>query len=311
MLPDAVSTHNPYGLPVGVTVAQRGGVQMIGLNCTACHVGELRYRGQKFRVDGGPDIAFINAFVKGMVDETKATFHAGTPERAARFMRRLRGARALIKPLPSFPAVEREYGATDATPSDDPFPERENVMTFLREMINRVRADDGIIEARIKGVRDAGFLTGSFLISTPDGFGRADAFGVGRNALFSGVDDPAVGFPRGTNSAPSDAPVSFPHTWGMQFTSWLQWGANTNSVMERNVGQSLGVGAAYNPATYVSTVRVDHLAALENLSYKIQAPQWPEAMLGPIDRTKAAAGRRSSIARARCATRATPRRQKG
>jgi hypothetical protein len=291
MLPDPVSTHNPYGLPVGVTVAQRGSLQMIGLNCTACHVGELRYRGQRFRVDGAPNIAFINAFIKAIVDETKATFDPGTPERAARFFRRLRGARALLKPLPSFPAVDHEYGATDTATSLDPFEEGDDVSAFIRELVARFRNRDGILEARIQGIRNAGFLTGSFLISPRDGFGRADAFGVGRNALFGAVHNAAVGFPRGTNSAPSDAPVSFPHIWGMEFISWLQWGANTNSVMERNVGQSLGVGAAYDPTTYASTVRVDHLAALERLSYKIQAPQWPENIFGPIDRTKAAAGK--------------------
>jgi hypothetical protein len=291
LLPDPVSTHNPYGLPVGVTVAQRGSLQMIGLNCTACHVGELTYRGQRFRVDGAPSIAFINSFIKAIVDETKATFDPGTPERAARFFRRLRGARALLKPLPSFPAVDHEYGATDVATRTDPFDEGDDVSSFLRETFARFRDRDGILEARIQGIRNAGFLTGSFLISPRDGFGRADAFGVGRNALFGAVHNAAVGFPRGTNSAPSDAPVSFPHIWGMEFTSWLQWGANTNSVMERNVGQSLGVGAAYDPDTFVSTVRVDHIAAMERLSYKIQAPQWPENIFGSIDRAKAAAGK--------------------
>ena len=43
---------------------------MMGLNCTACHVGELHYNGRAFRMDGGPSMAYINAFVKGIVDET-------------------------------------------------------------------------------------------------------------------------------------------------------------------------------------------------------------------------------------------------
>ena len=291
MIPDAVSAHNPYGLPVGVTVAQRGSLQMMGLNCTACHVGELHYEGKRFRVDGAPNMAFINAFVKGIVDETKATFDPANPERTARFLRRLRGARALIKPIAKFPVVEREYGATDTSATNDPFEEGDDLVSFVRDMVSRMRDRDGIIEARITGLRNAGFLTGSFLISPLDGFGRADAFGVGRNVLFGGVEDRKLGFPRGTNSAPSDAPVSLPHIWGMQYTSWLQWGANTNSVMERNVGQSLGVGAAYDPETFNSTVRIDHLAALENLSYKIEAPKWPADMFGPIDQAKAAAGK--------------------
>jgi hypothetical protein len=291
MIPDAVGPYNPYGLPVGVTVSQRGGLQMMGLNCTACHVGELHYQGRRFRVDGAPDMAFINAFVEGIVNETKATFDPARPERAARFLRRLRGARQQLTTLPDFPVVEHEYGATDESPITDPFDGGDDVLSFIRDMLSRLRDRADIIDARIQGIRNAGFLTGSFLISPVDGFGRADAFGVGRNELFGGVENRAMGFPRGTNSAPSDAPVSFPHIWGMQYISWLQWGANTNSVMERNVGQSLGVGATYDPDTFVSTVRVDHLAALEDLSYKIEAPKWPADIFGPIDETKAAAGK--------------------
>lgn len=292
MLPDAQSPWNPYGLPVGVTVAQKGAIQMMGLNCTACHVGEIRYQGKRFRMDGGPNLGFINAFVKGIVDETKATFDPENADRLARFVRRLRGARAQLVALPPFPAVEQTFGSTDPGDRDDPFMTGDDPLAFVRDMAERLFNRDGILEARLRSVRDAGFLTGSLLISPTDGFGRADAFGVGRNALFGGVEDRAIGFLRGTNSAPSDAPVSFPHIWGMQYTSWLQWGANTNSVMERNVGQSLGVGAAFDPADFSSTVRVDHLAALENLSYKIEAPRWPADIFGPVDEAKAAAGKR-------------------
>jgi hypothetical protein len=292
MLPDEQSPSNPYGLPVGVTVGQKGTLQMMGLNCTACHVGELRYQGKRFRMDGGPNLAFINDFVKGIVEQTKATFDPQNPERLARFSRRLRGARAEIKPLAPFPAVAVEYGSTDRGERPDPFSPVDDPLTYVRELARRIVNRDGIVQARLQSLRNAGFLTGSFLISPTDGFGRADAFGVGRNALFSGVESESLGFPRGTNSVPSDGPVSFPHIWGMQFTSWLQWGANTNSVMERNVGQSLGVGAAFDARDFTSTVRVDHLAALETLSYKIEAPRWPEDIFGPIDQDKAAAGKR-------------------
>jgi hypothetical protein len=292
MLPDEQSPWNPYALPVGVTVAQRGALQMMGLNCTACHVGELRYQGKRFRMDGGPNLGFINNFVKGIVDETKATFDPKNPERLARFTRRLRGARAQLKELAAFPSVEKEYGSTDVVDRDDPFITGDDPIAYLRSLVERLLNRDGIVEARLRSLRNAGFLTGSFLISPTDGFGRADAFGVGRNALFGGVESQSLGFLRGTNAVPSDGPVSFPHIWGMQFTSWLQWGANTNSVMERNVGQSLGVGAAFEPKDFTSTVRVDHLSALENLSYKIEAPKWPADIFGPIDEQKAAAGKR-------------------
>ena len=96
--------YNPYGLPVGVTAGygKITGQQMMGLNCTACHVGELHYNGRAFRMDGGPSMAYINAFVKGIVDETTAT--ARSRRRRLRFLDRWR--RVQLVPLPDYPVVQ-------------------------------------------------------------------------------------------------------------------------------------------------------------------------------------------------------------
>ena len=78
------------------------GQQMMGLNCTACHVGELHYNGRAFRMDGGPSMAYVNAFVKAIVDETVAT--AGSRSRRLRFLDRWR--RVQLVPLPDYPVVQ-------------------------------------------------------------------------------------------------------------------------------------------------------------------------------------------------------------
>ena len=46
LLPDRQEPGNPYGLPVGVSLARSklNGAQMIGLNCSACHVGQVQYQ---------------------------------------------------------------------------------------------------------------------------------------------------------------------------------------------------------------------------------------------------------------------------
>jgi hypothetical protein len=117
---------------------------------------------------------------------------------------------------------------------------------------------------------------------TQNGYGRADAFGVARNLLF-GKD------PR--NLRPQNAPASFPHMWGIETTAWLQWGANMNSVMERNIGQSLGVGAVFDAASYATTSRLDNLNRLEHTVYKLTPPTWPTDVFGAVDQAKAARGR--------------------
>jgi hypothetical protein len=155
----------------------------------------------------------------------------------------------------------------------------------LRAIVTTNRA---LVDQRLDALKTMQIVAQSMTLGTLDGYGRADAFGVGRNELFGGFH--TNDFKAGMNALPPDAPVSFPHLWGMRHTSWFQWGANTNSVVERNIGQSLGVGALYEPGTYRTTARLDHLYAMETLAYQLTPPAWPEDILGQIDRAKAARG---------------------
>jgi hypothetical protein len=116
--------------------------------------------------------------------------------------------------------------------------------------------------------------------TTPPGFGRLDAFGGARNLLFNPP----------SNQSPTIAPVSYPHLWNFERLRWLHWDSNTTSVLERNIGQALGLGAIYDAKTSVSTVSVRKLHRLEVLARKISPPRW-ESIIGAIDETAAKNGR--------------------
>ncbi len=150
--------------------------------------------------------------------------------------------------------------------------------------------NESLLKDKLHGFAAIKMVVQAQPLGTIDGYGRNDAFGVGRNELFGAYKN--KDFTAGINTLPADAPVSFPHLWGMAHTSWFQWGANTNSVIERNIGQALGVGATYQPDKgFSSTVRLDNLHAMEELQYKLTAPQWPAELFGAIDRDKAARGK--------------------
>ena len=128
-------------------------------------------------------------------------------------------------------------------------------------------------------------------LGTEDGYGRNDAFGIGRNELFGAYK--SANFTEGINVLPADAPVSFPHLWGMARTSWFQWGVNTNSVIERNIGQALGVGATMQPdkgsrARCASTI----CTRWRSCSTSSRHPVWPAELFGPIDRARAERGKK-------------------
>jgi hypothetical protein len=289
LIPDPPSQYNPYELPVGVTMgySQISGLQMMGLNCTACHVGELHYNGRAFRMDGGPTMAFINDFISSMFNETVAT--ALNPRRLARFADRRR--RVKLVRVPKFPVVEND---DTPEPQDEPDELLDTGRTGLARVFDGIRlmatTNRGLLDQRLATAKTMQVVEQAMRIGTLDGYGRADAFGVGRNELFGTYKD--KDFTQGINALPPDAPVSFPHLWGMQFTSWFQWGVNTNSVIQRNIGQALGVGALVDADHgFTSTVRLDHLYAMESLSYKLKAPQWPAELFGPIDQAKVARGK--------------------
>ena len=289
MIPDPPSRYNPYGLPVGVTIGydQVSGLQMMGINCTACHVGEIHYNGRPIRIDGDQNLSFINPFITAIFNETSTTLK--DPVRLERFLDRRRRVR--LVPIPDFPVVERE---DIPTPKDEPDELLDSGHHGLRRVADAIRSmaftNRGLLEQKLQNARTIQIVQQAIALAPTDGYGRVDAFGVGRNELFDAFRSKE--YMRGVNLLAPDAPVSIPHLWGMKYTSWFEWGANTNSVIQRNIGQSLGVGAAYDPDHgYSTTARLDHLYAMEQLSYKLKPPAWPADILGPIDSAKAARGK--------------------
>jgi len=289
LIPDPPSRFNPYGLPVGVTIGydQVSGLQMMGLNCTACHVGEIHYNGRAIRIDGDQNMSFVNAFITAMVNATTDTLK--DPERLARFLDRRR--RVKLVAVPDYPVVEKE---DIPAPKDDPDELLDSGHHGLHRVMDAVRSmastNRGLLEQKLDSLRTIQILKQAMALAPVDGYGRVDAFGVGRNELFDAFS--SKDFTKGSNLLAPDAPVSIPHLWGMKNTSWFEWGANTNSVIQRNIGQSLGVGASYDPDSgYATTSRLDHLYAMEQLSYKLTPPVWPADILGPIDTAKAARGK--------------------
>jgi hypothetical protein len=102
------------------------------------------------------------------------------------------------------------------------------------------------------------------------GFGRLDAFDGTRNFVFTRLRKVDAGGPFEVNKANMvklDAPVKFPwlwsrkvsplapveayrdqpqrfpRVWGFKDYDWIEWTINTNTVMERNLTETLGAGA--------------------------------------------------------------------
>jgi len=263
-------------MPVGVAVSKRAGTEileplglskMVGVNCAACHVGQIEADGKKFRIDGAPNVFDIVGFLQEIGDTAKATYTS--PARLKAYMEaRLRAGE--LNPVAAAKAV--------------------SLLKDLESLVKSGANEQAIKEFVAKTIGEEAGLMKSYItllerfkaVQNPEsipGFGRADAFGTARALLFGKE-----------NAQPLSAPSSFPYIWDMSRTAWFHWPSNTNSVMQRNLGEALGLGASADPRTGDSTIDLYALHMLEQLAYKMRAPKWPEDLMGKIDQAKADRG---------------------
>jgi hypothetical protein len=146
----------------------------------------------------------------------------------------------------------------------------------------RLKADIALLKARLAYLKNGKLLVDG----TEPGPGRVDAFGAARNLLFPQY------------AVKMQSPVSFPFIWSVPDNigrkpadfKWIHYDGDTNSILERNIGQALGMGAVFDPKTYESTLRIGNLHRLEVLTHQLQPPKWPADVLGAIDEAKAQKG---------------------
>jgi mono/diheme cytochrome c family protein len=302
-IPDAASATNPHGLPIGMTTvhsrdSSHAGLEMTGFNCAACHVGEATYRGKRLRIDGAPALIDLQSYQVELKDSLDATvrdpkklvelaiamvrdLHAsdsplsgGTSSYASDAAVKTAGevAAASTKDTNFHSVSSRTADATDASAA---LRDRTFAASWHRAL--------GLAKARLAFLKNGKLLLGG----TEPGPGRIDAFGAARNLLFP------------KDALRMQSPVSFPFIWDAPDNTqqrsgtdavWIHYDGNTNSILERNIGQALGMGAVFDPKTYESTLRIVNLHQLELLVHKLQAPKWPADIFGPVDQAKAAAG---------------------
>jgi len=309
LLPDPVRDD---GLPVGLTVSSNPftfGMDFVGVNCAACHVGELRRDGKAVRVDGAPNMFNLQLFYSQAVDAmTAAASDRGKLWRALKRLGRQDYGRYGVAAPFVRPATLVYYGANVLLHRDR--------LDARLELVAVIRA--------AKAQRDP--------VHPTSGYGRLDAFDGTRNFLFTRLRKTDAGGEFEVNKANmvkleapvkfpplwsrkasppqpveayGDQPGRFPRVWGFKDYDWVEWTIDTNTVMERNFTETLGAGATVvldpkrTASLFDSSIPMRDMHALEWLAYYIDPPRWPTAIFGDIKPDLAAAG--ESIFRSRCA----------
>lgn len=257
--------NNPGNLPAGFTRHQNAGSPEVFLDitCAACHTGELRYKGQAVRIDGGSAQHVLpssvptlkgGSFGQALVASLASTYY--NPWKFERFARNVLG---------------QDYETRQQQLRKD---FKSSLDTFLKVAWNDTHRG---------------------LYPTEEGPGRTDAFGRIANASFGDAISP-------DNYRVANAPVDYPQLWDMWTFEWVQWNGSAKQPMARNIGEALGVGATLNffdkngqpltgDARYPSSVRVRDLHLIEETLQRLSPPAWPEDLLGAVDKPLAAKGR--------------------
>ena len=256
---------NPGNLPVGFAQHEDAetGEHYLDISCAACHTGELRYKGQAVRIDGGAALHSLASTVPtlrggsfGQALGMSMAFTYYNPLKFRRFAKQVLGD---------------EYDSHKA----------------------QLRRDFKVVLDRLLGTAFNDWHRG--LYPTEEGFGRTDAFGRIANSVFGDAIDPS-------NYRVADAPVSYPQVWDIWKFDWVQWNGSAMQPMARNVGEALGVGATLrllntdgHPVVeaerYASSVRLRDLFTLEETLKQLQPPTWPEEVFGKVDLPLASRGR--------------------
>ena len=248
---------NPGNLPVGFArhKEEETGAQLLDISCAACHTGELRFKGQSVRIDGGAALHSLASTVPtlkggsfGQALGMSLAFTYYNPLKFRRFAKEVLG---------------------------DKYPEgRDELRADLKVTLNRI-------------LSQAWNDTHRGLYPTEEGFGRTDAFGRIANSVFGDAIDPE-------NYRVGNAPVSYPQLWDIWKFDWVQWNGSAMQPMARNIGEALGVGATVKlfednqgrvpeAERYASSVRVRDLHTLEETLKQLKPPTWPEAVLGKVN----------------------------
>lgn len=290
-----------FGWPVGFSrrpVPHLGGLSSVGLNCAACHVGEVAPAalGSPVRVLGMTSHFDAEAFFGAVI---VATFRAADPVRLQRFLSAYlaagdptAGEAAQTWFADRWRRQEREIGAAIAA---DPLASKDLPTGALHQIAGAdLRLDPAglaagmdlvpVVRASLKlfhNMRAALRIPDRLPDKAPpaSGPGRNDAFGL----LSAGL----LGAPQ------PYAPVKYGLVWNLESRRWVHWDGNTQSPIGRNVLASLGLGAPL-----LGTRALLDIATLKrqtDLSERIRAPRYP----WPVD--AAAAQRGAASYRVHCA----------
>ena len=319
---------NPDGLPVGMTSDTYLGKEYMGFTCAACHTSQINYKGTGIRIDGGPAASDMETFMEDLAAAMYAThddpakfdrfaakvmkhggFHSKekVKEELETFARRIKTYTIINSPRNyQRPLTRYGYARLDAFGR-----------IFNRVLEHVIRGDE--IDAVLRDTLPEEKYQKVIAEIGPVLYGKDRAHLIQRieKTLERELSTREVLTFRNKIFNPADAPVSYPFLWDIPQHDFVQWNgvvANAGAgPLGRNAGQVIGVFGtldwAEKPGVTLSSVlggqglkgphidfqsslNLRNLRMVESQLRSLESPQWPEDILGKLDREKMARGKK-------------------
>ena len=323
-LTQKATSSNPDALPVGWVKDDYKGKEYIGLTCAACHTGQINYNGVGIRIDGGPASADMETIMKDIAKALKYT--QDNEEVRARFVKNVlaRGnyktESEILNDLSKF--KQRIISYIDVNRSDvaygyarlDAFGRIYN--RVLEHLVNGRVLKELLRDGKIMG--DEGMTEDEFnkIMQNVDHIMTGEQRDHVVERLTKTLDGWQLGRLRNKLFNKPNAPVSYPFLWDIPQHDYVQWnGLAANAglgPLGRNTGEVIGVfgtldwkeekgfsistliggqSSGSKKINFASSVNVHNLSRIESHLDKLQSPQWPEDVLGAIDKQRAFRGK--------------------
>ncbi|WP_297325570.1 di-heme-cytochrome C peroxidase [Nitrosomonas sp.] len=318
-LPQKATASNPDALPVGWVKDGYKGREFIGLTCAACHTGQVNYNGVGIRIDGGPAGADMENIMK---DLAKALYYTRENEEVRnRFVKNVlaRGNYKSEKEVLDDLDVYKQRIASYITINHSDIAYGYARLDAFGRIYNRVLehlVNERVLRELLRDgkLADGKDITEEDLNKITQNVSRVMS-GEERdsvvNRLVETLGWEQLGHLRKKLFNPPNAPVSYPFLWDIPQHDYVQWnGLAANAGLGpvgRNTGEVIGVFGTLDwreekgttlstligktDINFTSSVNVHNLRRIESHLQKLQSPEWPEEILGAIDKQSAARGR--------------------
>jgi len=263
-LPQKPTFFNRDGLPVGFVKESYKGNDYIGYTCAACHTGQVNYKGNAIRIDGGPAMADMVGFLTDL--EKSMAVAISDSEKNQRFVAKVlelknsysnaedvqadlkRWARKIrLYNTINLSSVEYGYSRLDA------FGRIYN--RVLEHVISRNQLRDVLLGVTKAGNDDIDLLTPVQVDKVLDGISET----IIGDLQFAKIIDRLMSTKEGYPGLKMDdmnrikalifnepnAPVSYPFLWDIVQSDYVQWNGLASNAgvgpIGRNTGEVIGV----------------------------------------------------------------------